>query len=596
MSILSAPTCLRDLSETICLIAVSPQTWGLDDKGNLTKSTKGDLRDFSEMFHQAVSLFEHFYGDAEQPSKDALRCLQGLQVIAAHEATGAATKIIDSLAQVRLNHVRPNHGSVKDLDVRQCQVILSALWCERDLVKNEQITFSVRRRLNELLQSLESQQPPGCQKVMKHRGCVRIAKESSGYLVSTIIKHSTSTGGDELGSSSRSQVVNICKELRSLQTQGLLNTYDLDYLKKIEIIVQCYKYDEFFSTNNQSIGIKGLHFLSIHPDYMEGLREASAGKRFAECAFKLMKTGEQDSQEKSGANGVEMIQDSLFSYLDQQIAAEARYTEVYQRLRDKTRSISQIHYRKLLHDSNIPLTGPAQFTYTWKLANQKRQISHTSKSQGMKEREKRPKKRRVDEEKESVTVVSPKTPSQKDSEKHTPESKLSTSIEESKSSDKVSTEIFEYTDRVLKFMSPEQQEPSANAVEHGFAIAVDGFVKKMGIETFWKERDILYSIPGEIEYNGKVHRGIYTYCFDGNVPNRCYHRCFMRKPADQMVAEYLKKGYWEFDYPELKPEGSRKRKKGQVLKDGSHVVKENKHVIEISDPRNEATIRLFRVR
>lgn len=332
------------------------------------------------------------------------------------------------------------------------------------------------------------------------------------------------------------------------------------------------------------------------------LGEAPTGTRVIDCISKHIKASDDGSGGLVEKDGIEAIQDSIFNYLNHQLAAERRYRIVYQRLREKTKSLSHIHFRKLIHDGEKPLVAPDKFTYTWTLAKPKRQIPKTSQSKRNKGTSKKLRKVQLtsvqtnDAQSDSKAAVIPKFISQNVSDNLPLPSKLAPVVEDSKCQKEIASESFEYAKRVMKFLDSRLEPLTSDAVEHGFALAVDAYVKKLGIRTQWKEQDILYSIPGEIEYMGAVHRGIYTYCFEGNNPNRCYHRCFMRKPADQMVFEYSKKGYWEFDFPELGMHKMSKKKSGSLLADGSRVIMENQHVVEVSDPRNEAVIRLFKVK
>lgn len=83
---------------------------------------------------------------------------------------------------------------------------------------------------------------------------------------------------------------------------------------------------------------------------------------------------------------------------------------------------------------------------------------------------------------------------------------------------------------------------------------VNSFIS-LGIKGEWLnvkrgKVDIRYSIPSEIEYNGKKRKGLINFSIDKET-NVCYHRCFTEKLGSEIFFQTVKKVFKDHDFPEL---------------------------------------------
>ncbi len=147
-----------------------------------------------------------------------------------------------------------------------------------------------------------------------------------------------------------------------------------------------------------------------------------------------------------------------------------------------------------------------------------------------------------------------------------------------------------------------QASKERSRIFHTFAQAVDAYVFSHGIKSTWRNEkrnkdDIQYSIPGEITIDGQTTRGIFTYCFDEN--GICYHRFLAKKERKDAMREYMQKGFWNADFPPLSASKEKEKavKPKPLASDGSFLSKEvNSFTDEILDPRNNAIIRLYKIK
>lgn len=94
---------------------------------------------------------------------------------------------------------------------------------------------------------------------------------------------------------------------------------------------------------------------------------------------------------------------------------------------------------------------------------------------------------------------------------------------------------------------------------------------------------IVYSIANQNTYDTESAEPI------------CYHR-FIHKRTSQEMIEFINQRSWEWNFPELALEPKKSAKASTVpATDGSKVIGRRDNVIEIDDPRNDSTIRLFLV-
>lgn len=122
--------------------------------------------------------------------------------------------------------------------------------------------------------------------------------------------------------------------------------------------------------------------------------------------------------------------------------------------------------------------------------------------------------------------------------------------------------------------------------QHSFALVMDSFLEKYGLR---HENQV--SFVGEMFRKGKTLRCLFTYAFDKN--KTCYHRYASIKTTNQLIQEYVQKGFYELDFPPL---GSVSSAKSEAIgADGSYVVSETPSVLTIADPKNEMTIRLCKI-
>jgi hypothetical protein len=142
---------------------------------------------------------------------------------------------------------------------------------------------------------------------------------------------------------------------------------------------------------------------------------------------------------------------------------------------------------------------------------------------------------------------------------------------------------------------------------HSLPFMLDSIAEKEGIKTDWKDKQnnkltINISIVCNVEFNGKNEIGIYSLAYDQKT-REIYHRCFMTKPANEILKEYLEKGKWEINFPKLenakliletaKPEN----KQFNITKENeAKLINENKFFIKIYDPRNKATITIYKIK
>lgn len=91
---------------------------------------------------------------------------------------------------------------------------------------------------------------------------------------------------------------------------------------------------------------------------------------------------------------------------------------------------------------------------------------------------------------------------------------------------------------------------------HSFALAVDNFINQLGKQTTTHSRivpnkmDILITIPGVIYYDSKSEPGLFTYIIDSQN-GQWYHRLFVARTGQQLLTEYLQKGFYEIEFPPL---------------------------------------------
>lgn len=92
--------------------------------------------------------------------------------------------------------------------------------------------------------------------------------------------------------------------------------------------------------------------------------------------------------------------------------------------------------------------------------------------------------------------------------------------------------------------TPEKQKEMI--VYHSFAKVVDDFIVQNGFQTHTASRlepnqqDILISVPGSIEMNGKQIAGLFTYLI--NAKGICYHRMFTPESFNKQMNDLLANG------------------------------------------------------
>ena len=119
-----------------------------------------------------------------------------------------------------------------------------------------------------------------------------------------------------------------------------------------------------------------------------------------------------------------------------------------------------------------------------------------------------------------------------------------------------------------------------------------------------KQYDRLLCLVGEVEENGHIYEGVFTYCFDEH--QICYHRCFEGKAKDKggLIDKVIKLVRWEIGNPTLQDsytyEGSSQAPKEITLRKGKERFSYKRQplvgIVTIKPEKSKSIIRLFPIK
>ncbi|MBA3238989.1 MAG: hypothetical protein H0T62_11670 [Parachlamydiaceae bacterium] len=175
--------------------------------------------------------------------------------------------------------------------------------------------------------------------------------------------------------------------------------------------------------------------------------------------------------------------------------------------------------------------------------------------------------------------------------------------------------LCEYANRVWEWFKEEpfhfksesyknlgQEEKFKQKVYHSFSLRVDEFIKEYSFKAEWDNsktlnKDILFCIPGEIQFKNEIERGLFTYCRDKK--GIVYHRHFTKK-ATQELLKYANTAFRKVDFPSLEQSSIEEIERGQfnpisMTHDEDDLVEyqKNTKLLRITDQRHNVQLVLF---
>lgn len=275
------------------------------------------------------------------------------------------------------------------------------------------------------------------------------------------------------------------------------------------------------------------------------------------------------------------------------------YKEIWDQLSLGTRTIHTMIYKKHLVTQN-PLPSSSEICWTFK--NEK--SAQRPKPPWQKEIQK--KKAKATRSKQYISQENSQYPNKSKSG-----CGIKLAVPSFPSSQLISTsqqaQPFLYHRRVLQYFDTDCPINEDRRF-HGFALAVDDYILKLGIRDEWENsqsghRDPMWRIPAEFRFDGTINRGEIIYCFYRKKPYFktdnsektdlvCYHRFFHRRSSSNFQ-EFIESRTSKPSFIENEHYSSEEKAVSKLQSDKSKVISENECFIEIDDFRNKTTIRLF---
>ena len=562
-------------------VAVSPNTYslnnlGLNEESRLTSERLGRL---------APTVIKYLNGLGGMTTKDRHRLTRCMARLIQSDQCGRAKQILQKGIQ---NHEielpkKVNASPKLDpskLNAKECQVILSAISAERIYMETCQRHLIEEKRSNSFDQHLTSKsnheivENSDAAQFLFPIPFLQMVEDPQLFSLFLGHPHSTINGVPNFKAFNSTFI----EKLTSLIESGELSKGGKE---SAILLVRWYERSRSVGRANNFVKASANPVLAFHRLLKFSPYVASSAPYGKELSAIQLKFTEHEAQlTKLGINTGKSYPDNYINqvltiwdrYLEDLPNTEATYKAVWQKLQDlKPDRSKKIDIRKAYLKCTKQLVGdsalfptPEQFQRQW-----------------------------------SCEAIAPKKVTKK---KAAPKRKKKKNKKKSVSPKPANG--FTYASRVNHFLFLEKPagSRSKNEIEHGFALTVDKYVKDLGVKSTWVnpntgQNDILFSIPGEIEFKGKKKRGLFTYCFDESKPNHCYHRCFMKKAADEMIQEYATNSYWEVDFPPLGSKETVDYKSNYPLAaDSSQTTKNGALLVEIEDPQNDSIIRLFKLK
>lgn len=546
----------------------------------------------AKLFSLVVKMFKEMVATNPTQSLELQkRTLTALRAWAASETTGIAQESLEGLIPSEHkveNSVQPLMG-VTSASNRKCHEILNALHADRRLALGNLLFFGGLHRAMILEASLNMSQflEKNKKKMCFHIACL---DNVNCYFFALILRHHELFHPDYGNVFYPKSLKAFISEARELDEKGLLQDYERSLISSMQIFLM-----REFSTNlelsSQIPFSEGNSLiLDVRHDYPETWSNVSSAHRVLEYTNKILVT--QQTAEKVddlfSLEEVEKVIEYTFDIIEHLPSQIGCYRTAWQTV-SKTRSLCAIAFKKV-RDTKEALPSPSDHEWTLIEKKEKKQQEHnkapaTKKSKYKNKPVSAPQPSKVEEV--QIPKASP------------PPSETPVFTEKVKP--------FLYHERVLKyFAEPTQKGINEDQRLHGFALAVDPFVKTYGIQGTWENpttglEDTQWSIPCEVEHCGTISRGVIVYsegvqnsAETDNEEPVCYHRFIHRRTTQEMMT-FIEKRSWEWNFPKLEKEPQNVKPSTLPALDGSRVIRMRDNVIEIDDPRNESVIRLFLV-